>query len=77
MANRPVTIKSKNDAFRVRNALFIILGSLSTRDLEYLRDLKNWVWNLDFVGVVLDEIIEARKIKMDSIYDEILNEPNI
>ena len=75
--NRPVKIKSKNDAFRVRNALCIILWSLSTRDLEYLRDLRNWVWNLDFVWVVLDDIIEARKLKMEEVFDEILNEPNI
>lgn len=57
---RPVTIKNERDAYRVRCALLVILGSLSTKDLRYLRDLKNWVWTLDFVWVVLDDIIKVR-----------------
>lgn len=75
--NRPIKINNKTNAFRVRQALFLILWALSTKDLEYLRDLKNWVWNLDFVWVVIDEIIQARNMKQQEMYDELIDDINI
>ena len=74
---RPIKINNQANAFRVRQALFLILWTLSTKDLEYLHDLKNWVWNLDFVWVVIDEIIQARRIKQEDIYEDLINEDNI
>lgn len=66
--SRPIKIKNQTDAYRVRCALLIILGSLSTDDLKYLRDLKNWLWSLDFVWVVLDDIIKVRTEKNNYPY---------
>lgn len=74
---RPIKINNQTNAFRVRQALFLILWSLSTKDLQYLHDLKNWVWNLDFVWVVIDEIIQARNLKQKEMYDELIDEINI
>lgn len=74
---RPIKITNKANAFRVRQALFLILWSLSTKDLQYLHDLKNWVWNLDFVWVVIDEIIQARNLKQEELYDDIIDDINI
>lgn len=75
--HRPTKITNRSNAFRVRQALFLILWSLSTKDLQYLHDLKNWVWNLDFVWVVIDEIIQARNLKQKELYDDIINDINI
>lgn len=75
--HRPVKINNQTNAFRVRQALFLILWALSTKDLQYLHDLKNWVWNLDFVWVVIDEIIQARNLKQEEMYDELIDEINV
>jgi hypothetical protein len=69
---RPTKITSTSSVFRIKQALTIILWMLSTEDLKYLHDLKNWVGNLDFVGVVIDEIITARTIKQQEIYNSVI-----
>lgn len=74
---RPVKLNSPTSIYRIKVALYTILGCLSTQDLKYLLELKNNNWTLDFVGVVIDEIVQARQLKQDDIYDELTDEINL
>lgn len=70
---RPVNFNTYSNVSRIKNALFLILWTLSTQDLQYLHDLKNNVWNLDFVWVVIDEIIKARNDKQNNMMDHVVD----